>query len=469
MQRRNGLAVTCLVVLAVGGWTGYRRFEESTLSPFKMWDTRAGAPFSAFEAEAAEAHRTFQCEPVEGGVRLCEVETGVAGTMRVALDESSRAMIVQWRVADSSLRMIEEARKMAAQWSLVPSHRSTGEGTNGTRWVSNEGNWSAFMSAFTPSTPPAMISLVDERRLSRTADASATAMLRLAQAGYVGPEAVAAALVRAPGAFAAAARTLGAPGRALALAAAAMPACGFVPGDSIAAGTDMRAALGADDATLLEQAIGLTYPGFRLRIERGAFLVDSSGAAESIRLVPLARNGNAFAFAVSFPRRVESLDRRLLSFGDSIADCRASAHVVVGRRDSTSGQLVDVRRVDVDEEALGSQVVGLQFRDEEESPVLDVRYSATYGTTGWIGVVDWDAVVAPASDSLRVKRRLPNVIGLKDSTGHEIAGIAAVSGTSPAGLDLSVVLPDARRSAWLILPAGPRGPVSGWMLLDLIK
>lgn len=65
MQRPNGLAVTCRVVLAVGGWTGYRRFEESKLSPFRMWHTRAGAPFSVFEAEAAEAHRTFQCEPVE--------------------------------------------------------------------------------------------------------------------------------------------------------------------------------------------------------------------------------------------------------------------------------------------------------------------------------------------------------------------------------------------------------------------
>ena len=402
MPRRDGLALTCLVVLAVGGWTGYRRFEASKLSPFTMWDTRAGAAFSAFEAEAAEAHRTFQCEPVEGGVRLCEVETGVAGTMRVALDESSRAIIVQWRVADSSLRMIEEARKMAAQWSLVPSHRSSGGGMNGTR-------------------------------------------------------------------FAAAARTLGAPGRALALAAAAMPACGFEPVDSVAPGPDTRAAYGEDDASLVEQAIGQAYPGFRLRIERGAFLVDTSGAAELVHIVPPVRNGNAFAFAVSFPRRVEAVDRRLLTFGDSAAQCRASAQIVVGRRDSSSGQLADVRRVDVDEEALGSQVAGLQFRDEGESSVLDVRYSATYGTKRWIGVVDWDAVLGPVGETLRVESRLPNVIGLKDSAGHEVAGIAAVTGTSPAGLDVSIVLPGPRRSAWVILPAGPRGPVSGWMLLDLIK
>ena len=473
-MNRSAAAVG-LLLLAVGGWKGYHYYEASRLSPFAMWDSRVGAPFATYEKEAStELHERFHCRPLEGGVRLCEITTtGVAGLMRLALDESGRAMILQWRVADSSERMIEEAHKMAALWTTVPSTHSqhpTGDGRTFTRWVSTDQNWSASMADFTSSTVPGQIELVDERRLTRALDASAPALLQLAQRGLLDPEAVDAAVARNESAIAAATATLGAPGRALAAAAAAVPACGFTPGDSILAGNEVRSAFGDSASALLERAVAVSYPGLHLRLERRPYLVDASGAAEEVRILEPAERDDAFAFAISFPRRVKAVQQRLLAFGDSTGQCRASAEVIVARRDSASGQLVEVRRTDADADALATEITLLELSNSDLEPaVLVVKYAATYGTRSWVGEVDWDAVIAAAPGTVRISRRLPNAVGWKDPALHETAGMVLPGTTSQAGTDVSILYLDGNPPTRLILPGAPDDAASGWVLLDLVQ
>jgi hypothetical protein len=474
MNRSFG-ALLGILVLVIGGWVTYRRYESNQLSPFRMWDNRAGATFFFFDSEAYhDTGKRFRCRSVEGEVQLCEIETGVAGRMRLALDNSGRAMIVQWQVADSSLRMVEEARKMAAEWSLVESRHSQRKGVNGTsrtRWLTVDSAWSASMSDdFSNTANPRSIEIVDERRLRRVEDGSAPALLRLAQTGYIDADELDAAVTRAPDAMAAAASALGARGRALAVAAASLPHCDFQPGDSVVAGNDLRSEYGIDNAKLLEQAMAQAYPGMRLLLGHHAYLVNAAGAAEEIRVLAPTTDGDAFAFAVNFPKRAEAVDRRLVTFGDTTGQCRASAEIIVARRDSATGQVMDVRRGDADEDAMASQVRTLDFaRDEDASPLLVVKYTATYGTATWIGEVDWDAVVAPVGGAPRVTRRLPNALGWKDNEQHETAGMAMVEKTSPAGLHMLMAFTTAESPTRFILPLGPRGVPSGWMLLDLLQ
>ena len=474
MNRSFG-ALLGILVLVIGGWVTYRRYESNQLSPFRMWDNRAGATFFFFDSEANhDMGKRFRCRSVEGDVQLCEIETGIAGRMRLALDNSGRAMIVQWQVADSSLRMVEEARKMAAEWSLVESHHSQRKGVNGssrTRWVSLDSAWSASMSDdFSNTASPRSIEIVDERRLKRVEDGSAPTLLRLAQTGYIDADELDAAVARAPDAMAAAASALGAHGRALAAAATSLPRCAFQPGDSVVAGNDLRSEYGTDNAELLEQAMAQAYPGLRLLLAHRAYLVNAAGAAEEIRVLPPTIDGDAFAFAVNFPHRAEAVDRRLLTFGDTAGQCRASAEIIVARHDFATGQVMDVRRADADEDALASQVKTLDFaRADDASPVLVVKYTATYGTATWIGEVDWDAALAPVGNAPHVTRRLPNALGWKNSELHETAGIAMVEKTSPAGLHMLMAYTTAEPPTRFILPLGPRGLPSGWMLLDLLQ
>ena len=472
---RSSSAILGILVLAAGGWVGYQRYESRRLSPFKMWDNRAGASFFFFDSEANhDMGKRFRCREIEGDVRLCEVETGVAGLMRLAIDNTGHAMIVQWRVADSSLRMVEEARKMAAEWSLVQPNHTQVKGANGTsrtHWITPDSAWSAWMSDdFSNVANPRSIELVDERRLKKTSDANTRALLRMAQTGYVDASQLDAAMARDPEAVASAARALGESGRTLAIAAARLPHCEFQPGDSVVAGDELRAAYGSADATALQQAVALAYPGMQLVIGAHAYLKDAGGAAEEVRILPPTTDGTSFAFAVSYPRRVALVDVRLQMFSDESNGCRAPAEIVIARRDTATGRIVDAQHLDADEDALASEVTALDFaRDVDASTILVAKYDARYGTQRWFGEVDWDALVVPIAGAPKIKRRVPNVLGWKDGDQRETAGIAVVDRTTAAGMHLSLIYTTVTPPTRLILAPGPKGLPSGWMLLDQLQ
>jgi len=192
MSRPYG-AVLGLLVLAAGGVVAYQRYQRNQLSPFSLAEIRAGMPFATLDDQADRGeHRRFRCQTVEAEVRLCELETdGPPGTMRLALDGAGRAMIVQFRVADTTLKMRELARRIAAEWSLVdPRHpqRQRVDGTNVTEWKSADSFWSASMVNGALSTIPSEIVLVDERRLARTLGGSPPILSRLSQAGLIDAE-----------------------------------------------------------------------------------------------------------------------------------------------------------------------------------------------------------------------------------------------------------------------------------------
>lgn len=474
-MNRSSSAVLGILVLAAGGWVGYQRYEANQLSPFKMWDNRAGASFFFFDSEANhDMGKRFSCRSVEGDVHLCEVKTGIAGLMRLAIDNTGHAMIVQWQVRDSSLRMVEEARKMAAEWSLVQPNHTQVKGANGTsrtHWMTPDSAWSGWMSDdFSNVANPRSIELVDERRLRKTSSANAVALLDMAQSGYVDAGQVDAAIARDPAAIATAAKKLGANGNALATAAARLPRCDFQPGDSIGAADELRTEYGSVNVTALQQAVALAYPGMQLVMADHVYLLNAVGAAELVRVLMPVDNGSSFAFAISYPRRVALVDLRLQMFSDPSNGCRAPAEIVIARRGSPNGPIVDARRIAADEEAMASEVTALDFtNDVDGSTRLVTKYDARYGTQRWFGEVDWDALIEPRGDTPTMTRRVPNVLGWKDGDQRETAGIAVVDRTSPAGMHLSLIYTTMTPATRLILAPGPTGLPSGWMLLDQLQ
>ena len=469
-------AVLGLAALAIAGVLAYKRYERNQISPFALWEIRAGMPIKELDDQAYRGeHKHFKCRDIEAGVQLCEIPTdGPIGVMRLAVDSTGHAMIVQFRVADTTLKMVDESRKLAAVWSLADEHHVLLHDKGGaayTRWSSQDSAWTATIANGASSPIPSMIELVDERRLARTLTESAPVLLRLAQAGFVDASAVDDALARSEPDLAAAARTLGTAGRTRSLAAAALPACARVSGDTIVASAAFRSDLGKDATDVLEQAVAHAYPGLKLRLADRAYLVDATGGAEEVRLVPATNQDGDYAFALTFPRRVSAVHRRIeIFYGDTAGSCRAAAQILVAHRDSATGQVSGISAHDVDEEALASVVMTLDFAsDENGRPALVTRYTATYGMERWLGEVEWNALITPHADSLRVARRIPTVVGKKDADQHESSAMLIVEKESAAGLHLSLIRMEAGVPfTRLLLPPGPHGLASGWVLLDLL-
>ena len=467
---RSALA---LLVVAIAGWFGYSQYQASLLSPFRMWDTRAGKPFAAMDSEALhDTKRHFECVRVAGKVQQCEFATGVTGTMRVAVDGAGRVMIVQWRVADSSLKMKEEARRIATEWTQVESRKSVVQGVDGpsvTRWVTPDGAWSAYMSDFAQRGDEHSVVLVDERRLTRLADANAPAVLALASAGMLDGNQLRAAVAHSSVAMGAAARTAGERGRARALASARLPRCGFMSGDTIVAGDGMRRKYASNEPALLEEGIARAFPGFRLQLAQRAYLVDSVGAAEEVQVLPPTTNGDRIAFAITYPRRVAAVNGRLRTFADTAGQCRAPSEIVLARRDAATGHVVEATRSDVDADAMASDVTALAFGQGASGlTILVGKYRAFYGTADWLGEIDWDAVLVPSGGSLRITERVPTLVGRKGGDNTDVAGVPVVEATSPAGQQIWIMSATALTSSRMLVTPGPGGLPSGWMLLDML-
>lgn len=477
-----------LVALCVGGLTAFRVHDQSQLSPFPLWTVRTGMRFQAMDDEASrEMKRRFACRPAGAGVRTCELATdGPPGRMRVVVDERGRAVVVRFEVADTTLKMREEARRLAAEWDLVSPGQPHGAGTarTSTRWVSGGGRWSAEMHPGQVDPIPSAITLVDEPALARIVAASVPALAALVGQGIVSDTALAAAERREPGALARAADSITAAGRTLARAAAALPHCGADPlGGPRGLPDSSGGALAPEVAAVAAQAVAAAYPGTRLVVgARATYAVGPAGAVEEIRLAPSARNeeGDQYAFAVTFPARSDAAERTATSFGGG-SRCRAPSEIVVARYDSAAGAVTGIRRVDVDGDALASRVRALDFvLTDDGRAMLVADYAATYGTRDWFGVVHWQQLVAGES-ALRVVRRTADgytktdgVAGrtegvLVDARGRRDAAGAAPDDVPGVARLRVVTRGDATPPAkQLFLPAGASGLSSGWTLLDLL-
>ena len=440
--------------------------------------------FSTVENEdKAERGHGFSCNPLGNQVRLCKLVTdGPNGFLNIVVDRSGRAAVIQYLVTDSSMKWIEKARELSAEWNLVhqsqPAHSELTASV--TRWESDNHRWSAQLLRHEVTNHPFEVLLTDADRLGRIADANPSTLWRLANEGIVGRDDLAAAEKYASGAMAKATDSLSTAGLALSRRASGLPRCLPAPGVEIVEGDDMRSGMGPKLAAVAEQVVARMYPGSKLVIgNRKTYLVDSQGAAEEIGLFPNneSPSDDLYAFAVIFPQRAAAANDEANAFKTDI-QCRAVGEVVVAHLDRASRAVAELQRMDVDEESLMSVIGSLDFvATRSGHPALEAGYLATYGGSQWSGQLHWIALIA--LDPLTVLLRVPTAYEKSDADGVMTNGALIAGGerdNDPYGpsikpssttrvsvMDLTNPAAPARR---VFLLAGPSGLASGWTLLS---
>ncbi|HJP60971.1 MAG TPA: hypothetical protein VJ865_13270 [Gemmatimonadaceae bacterium] len=447
-----------------------------------MGTVRAGMPFSVADQDAKrEMGHGFECRALSGRIRLCELKTdGPIGVLKVLVDHSGRAALIQFLVTDSSLKWIEMARQLDAEWTLVHASQPAQNEMSGSvkRWETDNRRWTAQLSRRESQNFPFEMVLADAGRLRRLAARSPSALLRLENEGMGGEADLAAAEQSAPDAIAKAADSLAADGAEVARKASTLPRCPAIP--TIPVGERaLQSAMDAELASLTERTIAGAYPGSRLVVgDRGLYLVDSLGAAEEISLSSAKGSvGTLFAVAVTFPRRAMAAQDAAKTF-QTEAQCRAGSEIIVARVDPVTRAVGELQRVDVDGEALVSAVATLSFENSAiGQPVLFVTYLAGYGGGDWWGQVRWNEVIT--TDPLAVLRRAPETYVKSDGEGVITEGALVVA--TPGNDDPTNLTLEPGSSAKLtvltlsnpvgavrhvLLLAGPNGLASGWTLLS---
>ena len=484
----KGRIILAVVVGAAVFVYAYGRYQKSLLSPFIMGTARAGMRFSEIDDEARrEMKHGFTCHPLGRDTKLCELRTDAPiGTLKIVVDHAGRAAVVQLLAADDRQHWRTIGSATIAQWSHVhqgDAFESPSEAkVNVERWQTPDGRWSAEMTWHRVLDAPTEMTLVDERRVHRIAESTPLVILTLASAKILHGPALARAQSTADKAFVEASNTIdtGALEDAdnFARGVAALPECSPaltpVPTEKYGADTSLSGTLRG----VAEETIARAYPGRRLVIgEHAMYLSDAAGQMEEVSLYPNAQtsDGTLYAFAVTFPRRVQEASSHAEDF-DTGGQCRASSEVLFARVNPGTFSVDEIQRVNPDAESLISLVGTLEFTDIPGAPpYLVAMYLGTYGTTAWNGQVRWNELIAP--DSVRVIRRAPISAGKKLVDGTETGGpllpehedrsdITGLSYEPGDTLRFSTVInPSPAAVRHISLPTRPDALPSGWRLL----
>ena len=153
-MRRSRILQTSVAaaVLVFAGGKALSYARQQKLSPFVLWEFRAGSSFKKLEESAyRQTKQRFTCNTVAASVRLCGMRvTGIGGLVRVLVDSRERVTVVQFLPDTASPAMREEGRRVAAEWNLVKAGVSAkpefaDSGVSVTRWRSEDGKWTAAM------------------------------------------------------------------------------------------------------------------------------------------------------------------------------------------------------------------------------------------------------------------------------------------------------------------------------------
>lgn len=323
----------------------------------------------------------------------------------------------------------------------------------------------------TDSTPaPTSIRVADERAIERIALSGPLGRLVLQANGLVDAEEidVAAAIMRlSQGAGADSADFTPMP----ALAPDAPAPCELPVPEIPVPDDDVRRAMGPEEARLLESSVAVAYPGWRLVIGRGLWMTDPAGRAERVTLEPRATSSSdaVLAFPIAFHARAVAAGEQAETL-DPRVHCRAPSEIMVTRRTSDGG-FRDARRIAFDEDALASQLTGLDVAasDDEISAVLGIEYVSAHATDLWSGWVAWTAAIPVAFAAADTRGlRIPMRYGFQLGKGDEEAnGILLVTGRRDQGLELTTF----DHHSWgvasrtLVVPLDSAGALRGTVLL----
>jgi hypothetical protein len=468
-----------IAVLIFAGAKAYRYVQLRSQSPFVMWEFRAGGRFSVLEKSAfRQTRQRFTCNDVVASAKLCEMRvTGIGGLVRVLVSDCDRIAAVEFAPDSATPAMREEARRVAAEWGLVrpgASSRPVSSDTSAsiTRWRSEDGNWTAFMRYDRLGSTPVLVHMADEATLAAIGESAPLAGYVLALNGVIEtsavPNAGAVSEVLATTMYRRATDPANetpsprAPATPLELCAPERP-------DPILAATDRSLdGLAESEKSLLERAIPAVYPGSRLVIGDGMWVVSPSGVSERISFSDLGGVDSAgIVTGVDFVGRTAVAAQRM---EDGVPDrfCRAPASLVLARP-SSDGSLADARLIDVDPEALASDVLTIDAVEPDAGAPghIRVRYGAAYAATGWSGSIEWEAVVA--EDPPRSTVRVPLLFSQHARGAEEtLVGHLIVTGRPERGIELSTI----EQKQWgfttrtVVVPVDSTGVLLGTRILE---
>lgn len=480
MSRSALFVITGLLI--AGAMFGVGRYQRAQVSPFPLWDFRAGSDFKPMDDQASqESKRRYSCNSlaIDGAGKLCTLTTsGIRGTVLVALDSLQRAIVIQFRSTDGTRTMREEMRKAAAAWSaVVPGRRLEGESENGsqfdaTHWLSADGRWSATIQ-FSIADTLDIVTLRDERALARIYARAPTVAFVHETEGLLNPltaEQRQTFMTRALELARASSAANTREGTRLSQASRGLPECHPAQPDAII-GTGEPRYEGPLDAAVMSRAVGLAYPGARLELGDGTYFVNADGRAELARLSQtiVDRDAGIAVFALSFVRRARVVNDQIDA--GNVPECRALAQLIVARLDAR-GYVTGASPIAVAGDATASEVLDLRFyHDVERSDAraIHVRSSSVYATSTWSGFVDWEEVVSV--DSLRVYGRAPVAVGKREAGKGSLGGQVQVENATTESLELVIYGIVEEAKATFVAPVVvPRdgGYINGWSLLHAL-
>ncbi|HEY7567020.1 MAG TPA: hypothetical protein VH762_05585 [Gemmatimonadaceae bacterium] len=472
------IVVAAVLVLFLA-WKGDEYAPDLRKSPFVLWSFRAGMRFRDLD-EVALRHSSgrFACQEPMQRIRLCELRAaGIPGDLRVLVDASGRVASLQFRPDSASPIMREEGRRIAAFWNKVREGvgdtKDSRDHASTIRWSSADNRWAALMRYGRLGKTPFEIQLTDRSRLTNIANTTTLAatmlvMNAVAESTDVMPvmDDVSYALnsIRSGRALDASYET------AVPASYVLLPACertrlllGATPGTP-----NERFTL--DATALIESAFAKVYSGSRLVRGESAWLVDSSGQAERIRLAPAESDSASgiVALGVEYPSRTAKANAHLKE-GRPETYCRAAADLVIAGA-QPNGSLGNVYRIPIGEDAMASQISRIEIVPTSASgdaAHIRIRYTTRYGTYRWIGSIDWEGVIA--GDPPRLRGRVP--LGFAQSMDEAMSsksGTLLITKRSEKSMSLGTL----EQYDWgfatrtISIPVWPNGAIDGVRILD---
>lgn len=188
----------------------------------------------------------------------------------------------------------------------------------------------------------------------------------------------------------------------------------------------------------------------------GMWVVSPAGVSESITFSEMVGVDSAgIVTGVNFRGRTLVATQRM---EDAAADrfCRAPAGLLLARPNN-DGSLADAHLVDVDPEALATDVLTIRVVEPDGSGApahIRVRYGAGYATTQWTGSIEWETVIAddPPRSTVRVPLRFAHHV----RGGEEPAdGYLVVTGRPENAIELATI----ERKQWGFTTRSIRVPI----------
>jgi hypothetical protein len=194
MRATPAVIIGALVCAAAGGYLATRLYQGARTGPFELWTLRAGMPFSTIDDREHDAtKRRFVCTPLEGTGRFCQLHgREMTGMLRLFVDAKGRAAVIQFWPADDNLRVGDEARRLAAEWSRIRLPMSA-RPDNGppwattSRWRTTDRQWSATIQYSCLATGPTVIEVADDAALAAAIERNPNAASQLAGANLIAP------------------------------------------------------------------------------------------------------------------------------------------------------------------------------------------------------------------------------------------------------------------------------------------